>query len=369
MSNNNQNSGKSKKKSSDINYERLDALLKKELLQEIGSTAEGKNLLDNNAQLSYLEEQYIPDFMINTQGEIAELINDPSIMDGKNREVVELLPNNEQQQLSTVISLSFDGLEEDDDEDTFEVIGHITAYDREVLDAISTLYMSGHREFSANMVYKTMTGIKGDTYVKNETCKSVRESIEKLRKTHLYIKESTLINLGEGEDNKIEFGIDEDATLILVTGKSLYIGGNRVSGYEISQPPIIYKHAKKTHQLRFIPASVLSVKELSNTPENVALRGYLNRKIERARDFNKVINECFIDYEDLYKYLNKEDAHRRLKFRLREKVKVILDSWIKVEYITSYEVITSGKNKKVATKIFYPNPPNVFENVPYIFPE
>ncbi len=295
--------------------------------------------------LKKLKERSIPDYLVNSQGSFSDvLVNKGEIND--ELEIHENYYNKDKtEEFSTFITLTHDGLDDLDDNHKTEIIGlvNITSFDREVLDAVSTLYDAGNTSFTPIMIYKVMCGLSSDTYVKEDSCKHIIKSIEKLKRLRLSISSThSLVNSKNTQNNKVKNKkLVRNATLLQIEEiqyEESYLDGDNIDnikthGYIMLQPPIIFQYAKEIHQIRIIPSTILNSCSLKNTPLNISIRGYLIRLIERNKDFQTDLSSCNLVIDDLYKYVGKEDSSRQDKKLVRNKVFAYLDSWIKCGYI------------------------------------
>ena len=85
---------------------------------------------------------------------------------------------------------------------------------------------------------------------------------------------------------------------------------------------------------------------LSNTSENIELKGYLLRRIASLRNSKNNMSDT-IRYDTLFEYLrinNSEKALRQKHQEIRKKVKQLLDFWIEKGLISSYKEEKEGKS-------------------------
>ena len=164
-------------------------------------------------------------------------------------------------------------------------------------------------------------------------------------------------------------------------------GGGSYTVYKITQPPIVYQHAKALGQIKTVPANVIDIREVKEktirkktrteegaekftlvkkemgekvrlTSERLSIRDYLALRIEIMKEKNedKAYHNVIL-FDDpkgkkgLYKILGKENADRIQKKRIRDFCFLCLDYWADIKYIKGYKIRTKG-NVQEAIEIF-----------------
>ena len=110
--------------------------------------------------------------------------------------------------------------------------------------------------------------------------------------------------------------------------------------------PPLYEYARDQNQIGSIEISMLDT-PLSNTSENIELKGYLLRRIASLRNSKNNMSDT-IRYDTLFEYLRinapTKEALKKKRQEIRKKVKQFLDFWIKKGLISSYEEQNEGKS-------------------------
>lgn len=259
-------------------------------------------------------------------------------------------------------------------EDGITLSGNYTAYDREVQDAVSSLYeFRGITTFTPNMVYRAMTGTDGTPSKKQ--LEAVTDSLEKQR--HIFVK----IDATE-ECRKRGVTLDgipcffkRDDYLLSLRHTIANAYGKTVESYEMNRAPILLEYAKLTGQLITVDSSLLDIRDangktIPNNPDRIALKGYLLRRIggmqgdlERATDrqrkqrgkakpvsaFRKLSDR--VRFDTAFCDTGTESSSRVVQKRNRDYILACLNHWKHVGYIEDYTVIHGKHGAAESVKI------------------
>lgn len=175
----------------------------------------------------------------------------------------------------------------------------ISAYDREVHNAICTLYEAGNKEFTPTMVYRAMNGLQEGEWVTQESIERVSESINKLRHTHMTIDCTDQVEgwrLPKQKEGKPSLILD-DSMLSVMGVRMRNHNGEEIEAYRFNTLPILYRYSKQIGHVLTVPMRVLNTKKRLRTTEEVTtIRAYLIRRIQAMRGSN-VIKARQIRYE------------------------------------------------------------------------
>jgi hypothetical protein len=124
------------------------------------------------------------------------------------------------------------------------------------------------------------------------------------------------------------------------------MNGNVSSAIHVYRVPILYSYASSKNQIIRYPLKVLDA-PISNNTESIVLKSYLARRVEIMRNPNSKIKRV-IRYDTLYSTVcpngdlgPTSTAIKLKKKQIRDKVKKVLDSFIKIKFIKKY-----GETKK-----------------------
>lgn len=247
-----------------------------------------------------------------------------------------------------------------------------TEYDRNVYNAVSSLYVYGDQSHVVTpaMVYRAMTGLTDSEKPTAGQLAAVTRSLDKMRFIRARIDcteelKARRITLNSKQIN----GGEIDTYLLTADAIKVQAGGQTVRAYRIIKTPILYEYAAAVKQVLTLPASVLDVKEISemtvdgakkltigarlpNTESRILIKGYLIRRIEGMKGKNGLSNPVIslYDYErdgethqGLYSIAGKPDADRKEMQRIREDAEKMLAYWAATGYIKSFEAQTERK--------------------------
>lgn len=231
-------------------------------------------------------------------------------------------------QITTLASIDFDSLN-----GSVQIKGRkeLTAYDREVHDAIITLYVEGGNEYiTPQMIYQVMTG-NPNAYLEKKQAEAISDSITKCMYSRLIIDAS--------EEAKA-YGFDSfkyDGSLISGERVTASLNGTVVECLHILRPPVLYEYANKKNQIGRFAIKLLNT-PINKNEEIITLQGYLYRRILSMKN-NPNLSKTIL-YETVYNQLNiqaaSDGALRKKKSKVRDQIKTILDYWKQEDFIAGY---------------------------------
>lgn len=247
-----------------------------------------------------------------------------------------------------------------------------TEYDRNVYNAVVSLYVHGDQShvFTPAMVYRAMTGLTNNEKPTPGQLEAVTRSLDNMRFIRVQIDctaelQARRITLNSQQIN----GGEIDTYLLTADVITVQTGGQTVRAYHIIKTPILYEYAAAANQVLTLPASVLDIKEISestvdgakkltigarlpNTETRILIKGYLLRRIEGMKGKNGLNNPviALCDYardgethKGLYSIAGKPDAKNLEAKRIRTDVEKMLAYWAATGYIKSFEAKTKGR--------------------------
>lgn len=231
-------------------------------------------------------------------------------------------------QITTLASIDFDNLN-----GSVQIKGRreLTPYDREVHDAIITLYVDGGNEYiTPQMIYQVMTGNPKAT-LKSKQAEAISDSITKCMYSRVIINAS--------EEAKA-YGFDSfkyDGNLISGERVTATLNGNVLECLHILRKPVLYELASLKNQIGRFDIKLLNT-PINKTEEIITLQGYLYRRILSMKGSSSLSKTIL--YETVYNQLEiqaaSDGALRKKKAKLRDQIKTILDYWKKENFIAGY---------------------------------
>lgn len=247
-----------------------------------------------------------------------------------------------------------------------------TEYDRNVYNAVSSLYVYGDQSHVVTpaMVYRAMTGLTDSEKPTAGQLAAVTRSLDKMRFIRARIDCTEELKMRRITLNSKQInGGEIDTYLLTADAIKVQAGGQTVRAYRIIKTPILYEYAAAVKQVLTLPASVLDVKEISevtvdgakkltigarlpNTESRILIKGYLIRRIEGMKGKNGLNNPviALYDYQrdgethqGLYSIAGKPDAKDLEAKRIRTDVEKMLAYWAATGYIKSFEAQTQRR--------------------------
>ena len=214
----------------------------------------------------------------------------------------------------------------------------IDAFDREVHDAVISLYSSGISTFTTNMVFSVLTGKTSPAYPSRPTpaqIEKIESSIEKCIMNRISImfelnpaeQETFAEILTKGEKGKVNI---EQPLLNLSRGEFL-VGNAKCNAYQFLSPPALLEYARTRSYIQLLPSRLVAM-PLSFTDTNLAARGVLSQRILEAYASGKA--SCVVLFSEIDK--DYEESYKQKRRRLRLTVTEILEFWIKEGFIEGY---------------------------------
>ena len=233
---------------------------------------------------------------------------------------------------------------------------NITAYDRRVYNAVSTLFINDRKTVSLSEIYAVMTGYTRTNPTKNQV-DAIERSLEKLKSikvfidltdeiTHKVIEDKQpLIDAGILKDHsdKIKKAVIEDNMLHFRKGEIVSEKGKIFKSIQIVGEPTLltYNRAKKT--LLTIPMEYIGLQDQNATDKTIAFQDYLLMRIYGYK--NKKLRENKVLYDTLYRDSGQEKPALSKDFiRDRKTVTKMMDEWKNKGLITDYTEVKEGRS-------------------------
>lgn len=241
-------------------------------------------------------------------------------------------------ELTAVAKIEFDELE------GVTISKSITPYDREVHDAIVSLFVDGGNQYlTPLMIYRTMTG-NPKAKLTPKQHQAISESVTRCSMARIRI---------DAKDEAEAFNMQK----LIYEGNLLYtkkvIGEHNGKVDEwicLIDRPILYDYANNKGQVTRAKINLLNT-PVSKNEETVVLQGYLLKRIliMKGNPNNPKVSKNIV-CETIYKQLNIQAASpgalRKKQTKIRDTVREILKDWIEKEFIKDYRE-NIGKNKVI----------------------
>lgn len=234
-----------------------------------------------------------------------------------------------------------------------------TEYDRNVADAVTSLYEYGDSShiITAAQAYRAMVHATNTETPSAQQIGAITKSLDKMRFIRVQIDCSPELARRKVSLNGAQVTSGKIDTYLLTLKKiEVTAGGQRVSAYKIMEPPILYEYSRLTGQVLTVPADLLDVRDntggkVSNTELRIAAKGYLLRRISVMKGKAGARQSRTIKYNSLYEEVCPGQTLRRVEQqRLRDYTALVLENWIRKSFIRGYTEILQG-SKKIGVEI------------------
>ena len=240
--------------------------------------------------------------------------------------------------IKTLISINFDEAQSQG----ITTSKRLTAYDREIHDAITSLYIDGGNEYiTTNMIYQTITGnTEAKKGMSAKTAEAIGESVTKLMYSRIVIDATEEAQALNKDISKLS----KDSPLLPAERVTAILNGQIIQSIHILKAPPLYEYSEAKKQISKVDLKLLDSPVRKNA-EVIKLQGYLMRRILSMKSSVKVSNT--IIYDKIYKQVDMEvttpGAIRNKKAKIRTQTKQILDYWKQKDFIKGYEENTQGQ--------------------------
>lgn len=244
----------------------------------------------------------------------------------------------EKRAVTTVVTLEYEG-------DGIELAKPMTQYDREVHNAVTTLWKAGNTSFTARQVWHTLTDTDAKKPPSREQMARIEESIDKQRFTRAVVdfteeargRELTL-------DGEPVTAYKIDAYMLNAEKHTIETANGRtVEGYTITRPPVLYQHASifgqvVTYPMRYLKAAGSVGK---NSEENIVIRKYLLRRIGMAKGKGHASKR--IKYSSVYDKAGIAEPDKKQRKRINDFVVSCLEALAKEGAIKGFTEYKEGR--------------------------
>ena len=232
---------------------------------------------------------------------------------------------------------------------------NITAYDRRVYNAVSTLFINGRKTISLLEIFNVMTGY-AKTNPSTSQMETLEKSLGKLKSIRVYIDltdevnnkmiqdKQPLIDAGilKNHSDKIKKAVVEDNMLHF---KKCNLESDKGKEFKVIQiigePALLsYNRAKKT--LITIPMEYIGLEGQNSTDKTIAFQDYLLMRIFGYK--NGKLRENKILYDTMYRDSGYEKPQDSKGFiRDRETIVRMMEEWKRKGLITEFSEVKEGR--------------------------
>ena len=219
-----------------------------------------------------------------------------------------------------------------------------TEYDRNVADAVTSLFLYGDPShiITPATVYRAMIHSTDTETPSPQTLGAVTRSLDKGRFVRVQIDcTQELLRRKASLNGEQITGGKVDTYLLPLEKIEVMAGGKKVTAYKIIKTPVLYDYAMLTKQVLTVPAKLLDVPNASNSEQRISIKGYLLRRVTVMK--GKTAQSNRILFAKICEAAGKTDPSPKEAQRIREYTFTVLDYWKKERYIKGYKAIKEGK--------------------------
>jgi hypothetical protein len=216
----------------------------------------------------------------------------------------------------------------------------ITEYDKMAHDAICTLWASGNKTMTADMIYRAMNGFVETEKVSPRAIRSIEAAIRKMERTNIDIDRTEQFRAAGFIATKDSQAVVSEK-MINMRVIRVRTGGVTKTAYRILNIPIVYSYSLLEDQVLSVPRELLNTKDVLRSSESIMMIRYnLLRWIETMKR-NPEDSDFIIRYESLYELLG-NPPERQARAAIRSNTVKLLDNYVKMNYISGYSQFKHG---------------------------
>lgn len=227
-----------------------------------------------------------------------------------------------------------------------------TEYDRNVADAVTSLYeYGGSNIVTAATVYRAMVNMTDTETPSPQQIGAVTRSLDKMRFTRVRIDCTEELKQRKVSLNgqQITGGL-VDTYLLAMEAIEVTVGGQRVKAYKVIKTPILYEYSQLTGQVYTTPSKLLAVPDQSNTEQRIAIKSYLLRRICAMKGPTPQSNR--IKFDKLYEAIGIDNPEKQERKRIKDYITAVLAYWEKEKLIKGFEFVKNGREYAAVDILF-----------------
>ena len=230
------------------------------------------------------------------------------------------------------------------------IIEPLNEFDRNVMDAIATLYRGPGQWISYEDIYRVIIGKKKTYFIEAGQVDMVRDSIKKFLCCSVEIK-----IIDYAEDSSIRDPLEKNGVRELFKERSLLPcdimeeiidGKGVIQGIYLRETPPLIEYVNEFEQASLFPVLIVDT-PLVKTRKTIMLQSHVLRDIDKMyRDrAARIENGNLIKLDEIYALM--EDKIINEKARTRKKVTDLLAYWKETRYIEGYNEVKSRQKQKI----------------------
>lgn len=239
-------------------------------------------------------------------------------------------------ELNTVITINYDDLQE------IQLLNRpkgLTAYDREVNDAILSLSVVGGNEFFTDqMIYRVMTG--------NPSAKLSKAQQEKITQSIALLR-GTIVKLSVSEEEAKAYDVEAinyEGNLLMIERVEVKLKGQTANAFRLRRAPILYEYAEGKNQIARVPMEIVNT-DIVKTTDIIELQGYLLRRIMAMKGSTMsrtILYSTIFDKLNIGENLANKGQVYKKRSKINDSIVRILEEWKEKAFIVDYKLNKKG---------------------------
>lgn len=283
-----------------------------------------------------------PRKQIDPNSKVANRITEAALYSGAGA-LLDVSGRKEKGDVLTAVSLNYEG-------EGVSINKQLTQFDREVHNAVTTLFVAGNKNITIAQIWKQLSG--SNEKPNKPQADALRESIDKQRFTRVvidYTAEARGRDLQDMEGNPVTSFVIDDYFLNATKARIETANGREVEGYVINRAPALYEHSQILGQVITYPAKLLDTSEAGqNTSENIVIKKYLLRRIGMLKGKSGERLSPRIKYTSVYKvagYEGEGSPDKKQRKRINDYVLECMKIWQAGGHVSGFQEYKEGRTR------------------------
>lgn len=309
-------------------------------------TAHGKTGSENGAldeeKLLFRQHTIKPRKQVDPNSKVANRITEAALYADAGA-LLDVSGRKEKGDVLTAVSLNYEG-------EGVSTNKQLTQFDREVHNAVTTLFAAGNKNVTIAQIWKQLSG--SNEKPNKPQADLLRESIDKQRFTRVvidYTAEARGRELQDMEGNPVTSFVIDDYFLNATKERIETANGREVEGYVINRAPALYEHSQILGQVITYPARLLETSKAGqNTSENIVIKKYLLRRIGMLKGKSGERLSPRIKYTSIYKvagYEGEGSPDKKQRKRINDYVLECMKIWQAGGHISGFQEYKEGHTR------------------------
>lgn len=310
----------------DVNNKNAHSLEDNVESQKLASRVFEESKSTNKPEEGKLQLGPVPEYVQKSRSQIIDnIISNKTTGNGiEDQEISEITDS----VIETRVSISID------EDQGISCSSYLTVFDKEVIDAVSTLAVS-NQVMTSSMIYRVIVGKDETSQVGQAQKQRVEESMVRCSRCRVRIDLTENFIKDPQEDQSLIYS----GQAISFTELCYKKGRGKAIYYKVLEMPPFFKFAESLGKLSVIPLKLLDT-PVSKTENIISIQSFLLKEIENAK--REKIEEVQIIWSSIYDAacLGGKKSTRSENTRTRVSVVKIIEFWMQENFIVRFDMST-----------------------------